>query len=69
MRDDEWQAAYNAGRESVLGLVEALEDLITAVEWEAPAIADDVDVISRAHILMTCSARARTALEKYREGR
>lgn len=56
MRDDEWQAAYNAGRESAAGLVEALEVIVALCSDGKPHGSSPFSI-------------ARTALEKYREGK
>jgi hypothetical protein len=66
MRDDEWQAAYNAGRESVAGLVEALR--FYADEDNYTVGAGDV-IITDYEVIADGGKIARTALEKYREGR
>lgn len=79
MRDDEWQAAYNAGRDSVAGLVElaerlgGLDDLIARKdgphrvywqgEWHEGPMANAFILI-----VQEVSSAARTALEKYRSG-
>lgn len=41
----------------------ALEELIVAVDFEAPPIATGNDVRYRARVLMRCANRARAALE------
>lgn len=52
---------------SLLDILDVLESLITAVEWETPAIVDGVEVEARARILMTRAREAKIALQKWRK--
>lgn len=49
----------------VTALVEALEALIAAVEFEAPPIIDGIQVVTRGRILLDCAKEARVALAAF----
>lgn len=66
-RDDLAQAFASHRIQACGELIDMLESVVTAIDWECPPIIDGVEIEDRARILLDYSNEARDMLAKHRE--